>query len=531
MIPARMSLADCTRNAAAAHRRVARAARLTKPSPRKFMRREIGFKGADFNRLTYDWNPSLVPADEEIRHVLGRLRARARELGRNNPYVRQYLNLLRVNVIGPEGFKLQAQVRNNNGRLAKLMNDRIEGAWADWSRAPTVDGKLSSVDFQQLALEAVAKEGEVLVRMHRGFDNAHGFAIEAIDPDHLDELFFRPRGTNAAEIRMGVEVDAFGRPLAYHVWDSSPFGGFPAPAQRKRVRIPADEIIHLYDPDRVNQTRGVTWLAPVMYALNMLDGYEEAEITACRIAASAMAFFTRKEGQAGEFTPDEKNAMEIEANPGTFAFAPEGYDLSTWDPQHPNANYQAFVKGALRKIASGLGLSYNVLANDLEGVNYSSMRSGLLIERDLWRSLQRWWTGAFLERVYPEWMGMSLLAGGLELDSRDPRKFLNSRWVARGWPWVDPSKDTDAGLKEIQAGLGSRTALLAEQGKDVEEVFEQLAEEKRLAKEYEIDVEVPQPGGGQAKPAEEPPDEAEPEEPPIRAAVLAAINGHGRRHG
>jgi len=520
-----MSLADCAKSAAAAHRRIRKTAR-AKPSAVSISRRsDTGFKGAEFNRLTLDWNSSRVPADDEIRHVMGRLRARARDLSRNNPYVRQYLNLLRVNVVGPEGAKLQAQVRNNSGELARRVNDRIEESWADWCSRPTVDGKMSMVDFQHLTLETVAKEGEAFVRIRRGFDNKHGMALEAIDPDLLDELLNRPSGTSKAEIRMAVEVNEYGGPIAYHVWDS-PLTTGGMTNRRRLERVPADEIIHLYRMDRPNLTRGVTWLAPVMFALNMLDGYEDAEITACRLAASSTGVLTRKDGGA-DLQLGEDGQVAFEANPGSFMFAPEGYDLATWDPNHPNSNYQSFVKGCLRRIASGLGVSYNVLANDLEGVNYSSMRSGVLVERDLWRSLQCWWESSFLRPVYSEWLNLALLNGALVLDSRDPRKFLSSRWVSRGWQWVDPSKDTDAGIKEVQSGLGSRTALLAEQGRDFEEVLEELAAEKKMAALYGVDIVAPE-AGTQAKPRKAPKEDEDEGGDDAERAIPAPVthNGH-----
>lgn len=525
-----MTYAQCAAAAARAHGRLRKQPR----RPARAGRRDV-WKGTEFNRLTFDWHGPLVPADDEIRTGLSRLRARARELGRNNPYVKQYLNLLRANVIGPDGFKLQAQVRNNDGRLTKLYNDRIEEAWADWCRAPSVDGKLSCIDLQQLALATTARDGEVLVRLHRGYDNRYGLALELIDPDLLDEGYWQPAGRREPEIRMGVEVDNYGRPLAYHLWDAPLAIAGLAQPERRRIRVPASEIIHLYAPDRCNQTRGVTWLAPVMYPLNMLDGYEDAEITGARLGSSSMGWFVRKDADAAVVKDGQSEGIQMEANPGSFAFAPEGYEFQQWDPDHPGTNYPTFIKAVLRKIASGLGLSYNVLANDLEGVNYSSMRSGLLIERDLWRNLQRWWVASFLDRVYTAWLEMSLLSGGLAMDTRDPRKWRAARWVPRGWAWVDPSKDTTATIDGIHTGLETRTQALAEQGKDIEDVFEQLREEKRLAAEYGVDVSGPPQGAAAAPKPKAEDDEDEDDEKPekagrnghVRPAVLAALRNGG----
>jgi len=488
-IPARMSFADCARRAALAHGRV----RHPVASRRRPIRGRSMFKGSEFDRLSLDWVATLQPADDEIRWEMLRLRARARDLARNSPYVRQYLNLMAVNVIGPHGPRMQSQVRNNDRTLSDLLNGKIEEAWKAWAAAPTIDGKGSLVDFQHQCIKAVAREGEAFVRLHRGYPNEWGLALEAIDADLVDEAMNRPAGFNGPEIRLGVEVDRDGRPLAYHAW-SAPASVLNARADRDRIRLPASDVLHLYDPDRIGQTRGVTWLAPVMFALKQLDGYDEAELVASRIHASAMGVLTRKEG-AGEFTTDENDKIEIEANPGSFVFAPEGYGLETWAPQHPGENYADFVKGALRRIASGLGLSYNVLANDLEGVNYSSMRSGMLIERDTWRRLQEWWSRSFLNPIYAAWLGQALLAGGLVLDSRDMRRFLAVRWTPRGWPWVDPLKDIEAGIQGIQAGLTSRSDLLAEEGRDVEETLERLADEERMAREKGVDISGPKPAG------------------------------------
>ena len=56
-------------------------------------------------------------------------------------------------------------------------------------------------------------------------------------------------GKNQNEIRMGVEIDAIGRPVGYWVWDA-----VGTSLVRERYFVPAGEMLHLYDPERVNQT-------------------------------------------------------------------------------------------------------------------------------------------------------------------------------------------------------------------------------------------------------------------------------------
>lgn len=470
----------------------------------------VAFKGAEGGRLFLDWIwAPLVAADQEMRAEMRSLRANARELARNNPYVRQYLALLVANVIGPKGVRLQGQVRRNDGTLATTINDKIERHWYRWGRSVTVDGRQSLQRLSTALLKAVAVDGEAFVRKVYGYPhNSYRFALQPLDADLLDHEYNMPAGDGKNEIRLGVEVDSWLRPVAYHFWDRHP-DDLNTTLPRKRERIPADEIYHLYDPDRVNQTRGVTWFKAVMRSLKMLAGYVEAELVAARTASAKMGWLSYKDASA--FDPPEPGAVQtMDAEPGTVETLPPGMEFVPWSPEHPSTAFPPFVKQILRETACGLRVSYNALANDLEGVNYSSMRSGLLIERDWWRVLQRWWIECFLDRVYRDWLSTALLAGELVLDTRDPRRFEEVKWQPRGWAWVDPLKDVQAAILAISAGLGSRTGALAEQGDDFEDVIADLQEESALAAEAGLSFELStrRRSGGEEPQDDEDPDDA-----------------------
>lgn len=467
------------------------------PDEARTLRRRNSFKMSEVNRLTAEWVATLLNPDDEIRFSNRRMRARARDLERNDPYARQFLNLLAVNVVGYTGPTLRAKIANNDGKPAKAINDKIEAGWAEWCESPMVDRRMSFASYSRLALRTVGRDGESLTRIHTGFKgNRFRFALQGIDADQLDEMINRPKKDGKTEIRMGVEVDDWGGPSAYHLYDRpETFFGSASSGKREPERVAAGEVIHLYDSLRIGQTRGITWFHPIAVALKMLGGYSEAELVAARTAAAKMGWFQRQKGEnatGAELNTDpETNAFMMEANPGSIEFAPDGYEFSAWDPQHPTGAFAAFVKAKLREIATGLGVSYNALANDLEGVNYSSIRSGLLIERDIWRALQTWWIGQFTMRVFREWLNASLLSGALVLDTRDARKFYAVKFSPRGWAWVDPLKDAQAGLLAIQSGLSSRQMLLDEQGVDFEDVVEDLKLENEMAAEAGVDISGP----------------------------------------
>jgi len=447
--------------------------------------RRNAFDGAGNNRLLLDWASFTRSADDEVRGDLRTLRGRARALARNNSYVKRYFRLLTNNVIGPMGIRLQAQVKTAAGETDTETNRRIEAAWNDWASSPvTRDGKLTLRRFEKLVLKTVACDGEAFVHLWRSFaGNRYGLALESIDADLIDETYNRPKEGTKNEIRLGVEVDAIGRPVGYWVWRMAGTGGIDL--IRERYFVDAKDMIHLYDPDRVNQTRGVTWVHSVMVPAHMLNEYEKSEAVAARVGASKMGFFEKREGDTGAGDLSAvKMPAQMQANPGHFDIVPDGYEVKTWEPEHPTQQFGPFVKQMVRKIASGFSVFYNVLANDAEGVTYSTMRSFSLIEQDDWRSVQQDFIDMWRRPLYAAWLPLALTTGMLQLASREPEPYLSVRHRTRGWKWIDPEKEANAIVISIQNGFGTLTGALADQGEDLEETFEILAHEKALAKEY-----------------------------------------------
>jgi len=450
-------------------------------------RNAFSYTGAQANRLTLDWFAAILSADQETKGNMRTLRARGRELGRNNPVAKQYLNLLAANVVGSAGIQYQARVRSKSNELDSESNREIEKSFTDWSKRGncTVDGKLSLRAVEDLVIRNVATDGEVFVRHVPGFANKHRYAIQLIDADCIDHNYTRDRGKNENEIRLGVEVDGWGRPVAYYVnpYHPSDFGG-----SLERERIPAEYVTHLYDPSRVNQTRGVTWFHCVMLAMRILEGYIEAELVAARTGAAKMGFLKYTDAEAFDAPDPKTTKIRFEASPGTVEMLPPGMEFVEWKLDHPANAFPQFVQAVLRQIATGLGVSYNALANDLVGVNYSSIRAGLLTERDQWRRHQAWFAESFLQPVFDSWLPMALLSGELALPSRDFRKYGAGRWQTRGWQWVDPLKDVQAAIMAIDAALDTRDDVISDRGGDFEETLEQLDAENKLAKKYGIDL-------------------------------------------
>lgn len=457
--------------------------------PRRNQRR---FEAAAINRLTHGFMATAASIDQELRGELDRLRGRARVLAQNNEYVKSFLRKLGTNVVGHKGVTLQSRVMLQGRTPDSLARTAIEEAFARWAKKGVceITGRMGFAHVQRLLVKNAGRDGEFLVRKIYGnaAKNEFGFALQVIDIDRLDTNYNVAPATGRNAVIMGVEVDDTRRPVAYHIFSRHPNDAVSGGGQRERIL--ASEIIHGFISEDGEQTRGYTWLHAGMKRMHHLHGYDEAAVIAARVGAAKMGFYVPPEGEDPTLIGDGKDEEEVpfaEAEAGVFGVLPRGWDFKEWDPTYPHDQYPAFVKSCLRGIASGLGVSYNTLANDLEGVNFSSMRAGVLEEREVWKELQDWFIEQFCEPVFDEWLRWALLNGrivlenGSALPARKYAQFSAHVWQGRRWAWVDPLKDVEAQVVAIEKGLRTRRSVIAEGGEDIDDVFAELAQEKKDA--------------------------------------------------
>lgn len=453
------------------------------------------FAGADVSRLTASWNPVNISVNQDLKTQLPLLRARSRDLALNNDYAIKFLKMVGTHVVGPTGFSLQVHVTEPDGRPDGLANDAIESAFRKWAKKGVCDvtGKLSWLDIQQLVAKAVARDGEVLIRKvyGRASGNPHGFGLQVLAIDRLDVLRNEDALTRDGNvIRMGVEMTKYGKPIAYHLRVTNPADGvYSLNNGAMYERVPADQIYHLFVPHEPEQIRGIPWMHTAILRLQNLGGFEEAAVIAARVGASKMGFFKTDDGDptAMADAQDAQGNLIKEADPGVFDVLPPGVDFQSFNPDYPTANYEPFVKSCLRGIASGLGVAYNTLSNDLEGVNFSSIRTGVLEERDNWMVIQNWLIDSWLQDVFEQWLRMAMLndqvvmPNGSALPIAKFDKFNRAHWAGRRWSWVDPLKDAEAAILLVNNRLKSRQDVMAEAGRDLDDTWRQLRQEQELA--------------------------------------------------
>lgn len=447
------------------------------------------YDGAIINRLTADWITSGTSADSELQSSLRLLRNRSRDLVRNNDYARGAVRTITNNVVG-KGISLQSQVKKRRGSLMNEgVNGQIETVWATWNKQKYCHtaGQLCFQDIERLSIRSLIESGEILIRfITKSFDGSPvPLALEIIEADQLLDDYSSGNAPvqSGHQIRMGVEIDEWKRPVAYWLHSNHP-GDYQYSGSSDRIlRVPSEEILHLYICDRPGQTRGIPWFHSTLQRLRNVGGYEEAELIAARAQASVMGFIESPD-PASTFADDSTPSQNLRSlEPGAIELLAPGEKFSGFAPTRPGAGFDPFVKLMLRGVSTGLGMSYEALTRDLSQVNYSSARIGMLEDRDYWRILQSWLIRNFHQPVFERWLDLAVLSGALDLPGYEinPSLYCCPRWVPRGWTWVDPAKEIDASVSAIRSGLSTLTQELGETGLDIEDVLTERRRELDLA--------------------------------------------------
>lgn len=433
------------------------------------------FEAAQINRLNSSWNQFVRSINEDLRYELPVLRVRSNDLAQNDPLAKKYLNLVEENIVGSQGFQLQAKSYDSVG-VDSEANNAIERHWSKWSKKKCdVRGTLTLPEIERLVARSVARDGEILIRHIFDDRNIYGYSLQLIEAAKLADIN-QEAFNGRKQIISGVEIDQFGSPIAYHIYKNKCTKG------AETIRIPASEISHIFISEYPSQIRGIPWMSAVMQRMFVLKKFTEFALQASAIGASSMGFFTQGEGVTDPLTEEEDSEGELytSAVGGSFSVLPPGYDFKSYDPAYPHELFDTFTTAIVRHIASGLGVSYNLLANDLTGVSYSSIRSAVLEERSHWMTLQESFISQMMDTVYEKWLSSALLNKSITLENgtflpvSKKEKFMNYSFQSRRWAWVDPLRDINAKVVALQNKLESPYSIAAELGKDLETILDDI---------------------------------------------------------
>lgn len=403
------------------------------------------------------------------------LRARSRDMGRNNPWAKKAVASIAANTVGTgiqPSFSSEGRAK---GRL-----EAIKSAWRNWADTTACDfnGKMNFYGIQRLAMRTVAEAGECIILKRRS-KNASGIPIQLqiLDPDFLDHSkdvkSFSRAGVAGGYITQGVEFDKDGRIRGYWLYRSHPgeFGSYGG-----SEFVAAEDVIHLYEILRPGQVRGVPFGSSAFLRLKDYNDYEDAEVVRQKIAACFAVFIQDADPSigAGSGTANAQTLERVE--PGIIEHLPPGKSVAFANPP-TTTNHDGFSRRNLQGVAAGYGSTYEALTGDLSNVNFSSGRMGWI---EAQRQIEIWQYDMLVPQMLDkswEWfaeggkVAMLFESGGIRVSWTPPRREM-----------LDPVKETTAMVSQVRAGFKSWSEAIREFGYDPQAVLSELTEDMKSIK-------------------------------------------------
>lgn len=435
------------------------------------------YEAASVGRRTQGWTRASGDANAVNGPALSRLRDHARDLVRNN---RQMKSALRTIANHTVGWGIVAK--------PEPANDKVAARWKAWAEttACDADGRHDLYGLQKLIIRGVAEAGEMLVRRRvRLLTDGYPIPlqIQVLEPDLLDsaKTALLPNG---GQIIQGVEFGPLGDRVAYWLFPTHPgatlnVGGTMMTPSR---RIPATEIIHVFDQERAGQVRAVSWFAPNILPAKELDEYMDAQLMKQKIAACLAVITSDADGQGAPLgQADDTNNPGIDSlEPGAILNVPPGRNVEVVQPPQVN-EYDVFTKVENRANAKGLGLSYEDYTGDYSNVNFSSARMARL---EHYENVHDWrWRMLVPQFCNPVWgWAMQALQIMGELETEVPQ----ARWAAPPIPMIEPDKEGLAYQRNIRTGLQTWSDAVRERGYDPDEVLAEMVADNAKFDENKI---------------------------------------------
>jgi lambda family phage portal protein len=444
------------------------------------------YDGGAQTRRTVGWRaPTTFPND--LLNSLTTVRDRSRAAARNDGYAKGTINKIVSNVVGT-GIKPLSQAEDLE------LRKQIHALWFKWTDESDADGLLPFEGQQAQAVRTWLVAGECFIRLRdrRAEDGLSvPLQIQVIEPELCPHLYsaIKTNGT----VRAGIQRNAIGKRTAYWFYRQRPDSLNDVDATNL-VPVSADQIIHLYDPTRPGQLRGLPHLTPALVSLHELDKFDDATLLRQQLANLFVAF-VKREAPTTDPIIDPLTGLPSEAfedkpfaamEPGTIQELAPGEDLTFSDPPEIRQGYADFMRQQLLRIAAAADVPYELITGDMSRVNDRTVRVIL-------NEFRRWLQGVqhqivsfqLLRRVWMAWMDRAWISAALPIPdayATNPGPWIGVKWMPQRWQYIHPVQDVQAAKDEIRNGFTSRSSVVSERGEDAEVIdAETKADNDRVA--------------------------------------------------
>ena len=454
--------------------------------------------------------------DAALLPELDTISARTDDLVRNNGIAAGAERTFVDNVVGPRIVCKPNPDRIALGRTADWVDGwsrEVESLFATFTDTDWFDAGLRYNFHVSTRLQArmIAGSGEMLALplWTQRTGSRWNTCLQLVDPARLSNPMGAP---NSATLRGGIEIDqATTAATAYNIRKSHPgdifnFGAFAA---GEWERIPAYQtwgrrrVIHVFESERVGQTRGKAVITSVARNFGMLDHYMREQL---RLAVLNSLIFAGLEtplppdqignifGESEDPFGSYQNSLDewrVQMKGGAIIPLPPGTNLKPFAPTQQLAGVDQFASVMLRGIGAGLNMPYELVFRDFSKTNYSSARASLLEAWRYFSTVRQFiidhWCSVIFDLWFEEAVNRGLIPDCTPDDYyKNQVAWTRCKWIFAGRGWVDPFKEARAADQRMKSGISTLADETGEQGRDWREQMDQMSREQAYAKEVGI---------------------------------------------
>lgn len=485
-----------------------------------------GYEGAaSTSRELATWRPSLRSPDLDINSDKANIDARARDMARNDGYATGAVAAHRDSIVGGQ-YVLNAQpdwrALGVDKKWAEEFQSIVEPKFSLWAESPEnwpdASRRNTFTGLVRLAVGTSVLTGEVLATAEWLRSNytrrPYSTAIQMVDPDRLSNPDNR---SDTKFLRRGIERDMFGAPNAFWFRTNHPSEGWEDGGQWTWRRVAARkpwgraQVIHIFEQLRPDQSRGVAEMAAVLKQMRMTSKFQDvalqnavlnatyaatieselpAEVIWEQMAGGDSKAMTAYLDQLAAFTGGAKS-LHLDGVKIPHLFP--GTKLNFQRSAVPEGAGEAFEESLLRKIAAGLGLSYEEFSRDYSKSNYSSARASMLHTYKSMQAKKKMVADRFATAVYALWLEEAINMGEVPMppgagpdffyQGLNKEALIRCEWIGASRGQIDELKETQAAVLRISAGLSTYEKEMSKNGDDFRRVFEQRKREEEMIKE------------------------------------------------
>ena len=478
------------------------------------------------NRELATWQASPLPLDALMRFDKETIDDRARDVILNDGYASGVVSIHKDNIVGTQ-FRLNAQPNvevlgitdevweQDFQRIVEARFNNTAISSKNWLDASGIN------DFTAMIRQAVGMfliHGEVLA-VAEWINEArrpYATALQMINPKRLCNPY---NLMDDEHFQSGIERNAYGRPIAYHIMKTHPYDMTQLEKQHQWVRVDAEttwgrqQVIHIIDQLVPEQVRGISEMVSVLKQMRMTRRYQDVVLQQAVLQATYAASIESD-------LPAQMIAEIMGANPNSPSFDEAAKSMlssivrhrATNNIQldgarvpvlHPNTklNLQQlgqpsgvgseYEQSLLRHIASALGVSYEQFSRDYTKTNYSSSRASMNETYKFMQARKKAVADRFATSIYRLWLEEQINMGVIPLPKGKTKAWIYSNpevfdalaqcsWIGAARGQIDEMKETQASILRINAGLSTMEKEAANHGLDWRELIKQRKREQDL---------------------------------------------------